>query len=185
MDIKSERSSGWLFYILVKIDLTLQRFGITCRTWSPPGCPWWGVRVGRKTKVLTHPQGKWPSGIMIKDVLMKIKMSTCVKVQETHFYRVSWRFSKKYILLRGGMPSLLKFLSIPLISLFMSMFQHFKSRQPCSYHQHDDLKPHSCHQIFSLNRWHKNTKLFHKICLFDCWLKASMTHGRAAWKWPV
>ena len=117
MDIKSERSSGWLFYILVKIDLTLQRFGITCRTWSPPGCPWWGVRVGRKTKVLTHPQGKWPSGIMIKDVLMKIKMSTCVKVQETHFYQVSWRFSKKYILLRGGMPSLLKFLSIPLISL--------------------------------------------------------------------
>ena len=42
MGIKSERSSGWLFYVLVKIDLTLQRFRITCRTWSPPGCPWWG-----------------------------------------------------------------------------------------------------------------------------------------------
>ena len=42
MGIKSERSSGWLFYVLVKIDLTLQRFRITCRTWSLPGCPWWG-----------------------------------------------------------------------------------------------------------------------------------------------
>ena len=51
---------------------------------------------------------------------MKIKMSTCVKVQETHFYQVSWRFSKKYTLLKGGMPSLLKFLSIPLIPYTLS-----------------------------------------------------------------
>ena len=60
---------------------------------------------------------------MIKDVLIKIKMSTCVKVQETHFYQVSWRFSKKYKLLKGGMPSLLKFLSIPLIPL--GILAHF------------------------------------------------------------
>ena len=67
---------------------------------------------------------------MIKDVLMKIKMSTCVKVQETHFYQVSWRFSKKYKLLKGGMPSLLKFLTIPLIS-----FLHFRGRVKMQFSQ--------------------------------------------------